>query len=159
MRRIPFVAIILILFSYTAAVAASHADLFPLMTNISGWDAEESSGNTMPGMMVNASRQYSKAGSTFTLTIMKSKMAAGAFGGVNNTQSSTSEAAMKVETINGFKVTGSFDKTTKEGCYIVSLAPGSMITLCFENLAFDMGKTILMKFNWKKIQATLNAIP
>jgi hypothetical protein len=65
----------------------------------------------------------------------------------------TSEMRMNTSTIDGMRVTGSFNIKDKSGAILVALGDSGLFSVSFRGLSDDDGLSVTKKFNWKAIQA------
>jgi hypothetical protein len=149
-----------------SAFAQSYEALFPLLINISGWDADSPEGMDMSasGMKaITAAREYEQGNKGFSASIIVGIMAQGMWNPAYQEGFSleTNEVSLKVERIKGFFVMHSFEKDKSGGAVIVlisepsadGVSDGAIFAVSFENMDGGDGMKLAQKFDWNAMKA------
>lgn len=153
-----FILLLLLGFSSAPVFAQSHSTLTPLLGNLSGWQAEKAEGMSMDagGMrMINATRSYTKGSQDLNAVVMVGSQAM-TMGQMQQMKMETDDVRVKVETINGFQVSSSYNKHENSGGIMVVLgssqASGAMFMLNFEGMDDSQALKLARKFDWQAMK-------
>jgi len=155
-----FLAVFLFIFCFAAtAYAGSHKDLYTELIDIEGWTAGKPTGMSVPGMMLNVSREYKKGDGRLTVMITANKMAPAPVTRESESRKQILEASgieVKNETIDGFNVNKRYQGAKKSGEITVYLNNNSMMILSYKKLPKNQALELAKKFNWANIKKKLD---
>ena len=156
--------VVVLIFFASAAVAADHTLLTPLLVELDGWQGEPPSGMSMDmgsSKMINAGREYRQGGKQMNAMVMVGNQAM-TQGSMQAMKAETAEGKMSISTIDGFKVQTFHDKKENSGGVMVQLSQnqhqGAMFTLVYEGLSEEEGLKIAKKFNWKEMKKSVDKL-
>lgn len=150
-----------IILSSIPAHAAQYESLLPLLSDFSGWEAEEAEGIDMDmggTKMIQAMRLYTQGNKEVGAMVMigNSMMTQAQMQGMQSMETESQDAKVQVTTVDGFQVSLHHVKNAAEGAVVVSLASsqqkGATFVLHYKGLSEDEGLAFAKKFDWKKMQ-------
>jgi hypothetical protein len=142
----------------------AHADqafarFLPLLVDLSGWQGKKPDGTTMAmanDSMTTATREYRRGAAQFNASIIIGQAAAGALAstlaGINV---ENSEGHVITSTINGLKVTKTFQIQQQSGVILVALGPSAIFSASYKGITEDEALSLAQKFDWKALQAAV----
>lgn len=143
--------------SSAARAEQAFQRFFPFLVDLDGWQGKKPDGVSMemPGnSMVTATREYQRGAARLHAQVLIGPAAQGALA---TTQAGmnieTSEGRMNTSTIDGQRVTRSFNFKDKSGAILVALGPNAMFSVSFNGIPDDEALMLAKKFDWKAIQA------
>jgi hypothetical protein len=140
---------------------AQYESLAPLLTDLSGWEAEEAEGIDMDmggSKMVQAMREYTREDKELSAMIMigSAMMSKAQMQGMQHMEFEDKEAKVEVTTIDGFQVSLHHDKSSKEGTILVALAgseqQAATFVLHYIGLSEHESLELAKGFSWNKMQ-------
>jgi hypothetical protein len=134
----------------------AHADqafarFLPLLVDLSGWQ-----GKKPDDSMTTATREYRRGAAQFNASIIIGQAAAGVLAstlaGINV---ENSEGHVITSTINGLKVTKTFQIQQQSGVILVALGPSAIFSASYKGITEDEALSLAQKFDWKALQAAV----
>jgi hypothetical protein len=146
------------LLQFSAARAdQAFARFFPFLVDLDGWQGKKPDGLSMemPGnSMITAAREYQRGPARLHAQILVGPAAKGVLATTQTGMNiETSEGRMTTSTIDGMKVTRTFNFKDKSGAILVALGDNSVFSFSFNGVPDDEALTLAKKFDWKAIQA------
>ncbi len=157
----------LILFALFFALSLSaqkHEKLTPLLTDLSGYDADKADGMSLDmgeSSMISASRDYRSGDKEVSATIlianqlmMNAKMQEFSY--------QSSDESVETKTVDGYKLTEFYNKKDKSYSLTVyfegSKEQGGIFTLTAQNVDKSTGAGLARKFDWNKIGSVVKSL-
>ncbi len=141
----------------TAWAEQAFQRYFPFLVDLDGWQGKKPDGVSMemPGnSMITATREYQRGAARLHAQILFGMAAKGALAAMQTGMNiETSDGRMNTSTIDGMKVTRSFNFKDKSGAILVALGTSGMLSVSFNGIPDDEGLMLAKKFNWKAIAA------
>ncbi|MBN2191059.1 MAG: hypothetical protein JW728_07620 [Candidatus Aureabacteria bacterium] len=160
--KIKLLAVIsIVLLSAVAAPAYSetYEKFAPCFVDVNGWSADEVTGIDlfMPNMsLVNAIRTYSSGDKEASVMIMAGSKALAAQQQEANIAMETSDFNAVSKKIDGFQVTGVYDKANKTGSVVVIISQteqkGVFITVTYTNITEAEAIGFSRAFDWNRVK-------
>lgn len=131
----------------------------PLLVELPGWKAGKPGGVAMQdygSRIVMVQRGYARGEIHVSVQLLagppaQSRLATSGTG----LKTEASHGPISTATIDGFKVTRTFQASDKSGTIIVALGPAAALSLAFKGLGEDEALTTAKGFDWKAMQAAL----
>jgi hypothetical protein len=131
----------------------------PLLVELPGWKGGKPGGLAMQdggSRIVVVQRGYERGEVHVSVQLLAgtpalSRLAAGGTG----LKTEASHAPISTSTIDGFKVTQTFQASDKSGTILVALGPAAALSLAFKGLAEDDALTTAKRFDWKAMRAAV----
>ena len=145
----------------------SYNSLTPLLVDLSGWSGESPEGVDLDysgTKAIAATREYEQGDKSVTAAILVGRQMQGSWnpGYQEGFKMETTEISMAVESIKGFLVFHTFDKTSSEGVVVVLLqetspdgSEGAIFSFAFEGLSRDEGMKLAQKFDWSSMKSAV----
>ncbi len=163
MKKISFICSVIFLFLISLS-AQKHEKLTPLLTDLSGYDADKADGMSLDmgeSSMISASRDYRSGDKEVSATIlianqlmMNAKMQEFSY--------QSSDESVETKTVDGYKLTEFYNKKDKSYSLTVyfegSKEQGGIFTLTAQNVDKSAGAGIARKFDWDKIGTTVKSL-
>ena len=141
----------------TAWAEQAFQRYFPFLVDLDGWQGKKPDGVSMemPGNnMITATREYQRGAARLHAQILFGIAAKGALAAMQTGMNiETSDGRMNTSTIDGMKVTRSFNFKDKSGAILVALGTSGMLSVSFNGIPDDEALTLAKKFDWKAIAA------
>ncbi|MGP9809941.1 hypothetical protein ACTZWT_00365 [Rhodopseudomonas sp. NSM] len=131
----------------------------PLLVELPGWKASRLGGMAMQdggSRIVVVQRGYARGEVHVSVQLLagppaQSRLASGGAG----MKTEASHGPVSTATIDGFKVTRTFQPSDKSGTIIVALGPAAALSLAFKGLGEDEALTTAKSFDWKAMRAAV----
>ncbi len=136
----------------------SFKRFFPMLIELPGWTAEAPDGGSIEIVgqgMTSAGRKYAREDASLNAQILTGAAAQAALALTQQIRIETREARLTTETIDGFQVTRSFEKTSRAGAIIVQLSPAALFLLAHNGIPEDEAFALARKFDWQAMQAAV----
>ena len=133
----------------------------PLFVDLDGWQGKKPDGMSMEmpnASMTTAPRDYSRGPAQAHVTVMVGQAATGALAPIQSgVNLQTSEGHMVTSTMHGMQVLKTFSTPQKSGALMVALGKDAMFSFSYSGLAEDEAIALAEKFDWKALQAAVQA--
>jgi len=153
---------LIILIFPIVAFAGSYKDLYPMLIDISGWEAEKAEGGefmTPQGKMISVERDYQKGEKSIIVTIMKGPVASAMTSTFTYTHEiDTPEEYVKVFKIGKYRAGLSHDKTDNSGSIVIILNSDSIMNMEYHNMSYKEAEKLINEFPLDKIAHKLSQL-
>jgi hypothetical protein len=148
----------------------SYNSLLPLLVDLSGWKGENPEGMDLDyggSKAITATREYEKGDKNLTAALIVGRQMQGSWNPAyqEGFKMETTEMSMVVESIKGFLVFHTFDKTSSDGLVMVLLqeaspdgSGGGIFTFAFEGVSSDEGMKLAQKFDWNRMKSAVSKL-
>lgn len=150
---------VIITVHFSPVYAGQYESLSPSLVDLKGWQAEPAQGMDMDmggTKIIQAVRKYTRNANEADAMVMIGNSMMTQAQGMQSMQMETSEAKVKVSTIDGYQVTTQHTKADNEGAVIVSLSGtgelGAIFVFHYKGLSEKDGLSTAKKFDWKKME-------
>ena len=144
------------------AFAGSYKDLYPMLVNISGWEAEKAKGGKFvspQGKIISVERSYQKGEKSLTVTILKGPVASAMGSTFAYVQEiDTPEEYVKVFKIGKYKAGLSHNKRDNSGSIVVILGNSSVINMEYHNISYKEAEKLIKEFPLDRIAHKLSQL-
>jgi hypothetical protein len=144
--------------SHSALAQQAYQRFVPFLVDLDGWQGKKAEGVALDmagNRMITATREYQRAPARLHAQVLSGTAAQAAVAGMQALNIETADGHMNTSTIDGVRVTKTYNNKDKSGAIMVALAPDAMLTVTYNGLAEDEAFAVARKFNWKAIQAAL----
>jgi len=140
-----------------AGLAIAYPELYPLLVDLPGWEAEKPTGfgiSTQEGETACALRRYRRGKATLQVALLSGAQASGSWTPFEGRISiETPEMTVKVIRIDGFPV-GTIHRAEDQGGSVVVLlrsSPPAVLALQYTGLSAEEALRISRRFDWRRM--------
>jgi hypothetical protein len=152
------------------AYSQSYNSLTPLLVDLPGWSGESPEGMDLDyggTKAITATREYEQGDKTATAAIVVGRQMEGSWNPAyqEGFKMETTDMTMAVESIRGFLVFHTFDKTSSDGVIVVLIqesspdgSGGAIFSFAFEGVEKAEGMKLAQRFDWNKMKAAVSKL-
>ncbi len=128
----------------------------PFLIDLEGWQGKKADGFSMEmtgNNMITATREYQRGAARLHAQVIIGAAAQGALAATQAGMNiETSDGRMSTSTIDGLRVTRTYNTKDKSGAILVALATTALFSVSFNDLGDEEALLLAKKFDWKAIQ-------
>lgn len=140
-----------------ARAEPAFARFLPFLVDLDGWQGKKPDGIAMEmtnNSMITAAREYQRGSARLHAQILIGPVAQGALATTQTGMNiETTDGRINTSTIDGMRVTRTFNFKDKSGAILVALGTNSVFSVSFNGVPDDEALMLAKKFDWKAIQA------